>query len=128
MTHDTIPVKDLGTSGASDWTPAFGGRPTGAGARRIEPPAIDDRLSVRLHSLRQSFRRRLSDQVEAVFQEACLSGDLQTAEDLLATLERMQARADAAEAGGRRRPSIPLAALRALLEHHRADAQARPPA
>lgn len=124
MTHDTIPVKDLGTSGASDWTPAFGGRP---GARRVEPPAIDDRLSVRLHSLRQSFRRRLSDQVEAVFQEACLSGDLLTAEDLLATLERMQARADAAEAGGRRRPSIPLAALRVLLEHHRADAQARPP-
>lgn len=124
MTHDTIPVKDLGTSGASDWTPAFGGRP---GARRVEPPAIDDRLSVRLHSLRQSFRRRLSDQVEAVFQEACLSGDLHTAEDLLATLERMQARADAAETGGRRRPSIPLAALRALLEHHRADAQARPP-
>lgn len=93
-----------------------------AAVRRIEPPAIDDRLSARLNSLRQSFRRRLSDQVEAVFQEACQSGDLATAADLLSTLERMQARADAAETGGRRRPSIPLEALRAMLAEHRADA------
>jgi hypothetical protein len=92
-------------------------------ARRAEPLPIDDRLSARLDSLRRSFRRRLSDQVEAVFQEACLSGDLATAADLLLTLERMQARADAAEPGGRRRPSIPLEALRALLDQHREDSQ-----
>lgn len=89
--------------------------------RRIEPPPIDDRLSVRLNSLRQSFRRRLSDQIEAVFQEACQSGDLATAADLLSTLERMQARADAAEFGGRRRPFIPLQALRAMLAEHGVD-------
>lgn len=93
-----------------------------AAVRRIEPPPIDDRLSARLNSLRQSFRRRLSDQVEAVFQEACLSGDLATAADLLATLERMQARADVAEIGGRRRPPIPLEALRTMLAEHGADA------
>lgn len=81
-----------------------------------EPSPIDDRLSVRLNSLRQSFRRRLSDQIEAVFQEACLSGDIATAEDLLLTLERMQARADQRETNPRRRLRIPLAALRGEFE------------
>ena len=81
-----------------------------------EPSPIDDRLSVRLNSLRQSFRRRLSDQIEAVFQEACLSGDIATADDLFQTLERMQARAELRETNPRRRPRIPLAPLRAELE------------
>jgi hypothetical protein len=81
--------------------------------REPEPPPIADRLHDRLALLGQSYRRRLSDHVEAVFEEACLSGDLDTAEDLLRVLERMQARADAiAAAGGRRRAALPIGRLR----------------
>ncbi len=41
------------------------------------------------------FRRRLSDRVEDVFHEACLNGDLETAEELLAVLEAMHNRRQA---------------------------------
>lgn len=94
--------------------------------RRIEPPPIDDRLSARLNSLRRSFRRGLSHQIEAVFQEACLAGDLATAADLLVALERMQDRAEAVDPNARCRPVIAVAALRAALERLHQDAAAGP--
>lgn len=84
-----------------------------------EPPPIDDRLSARLDSLRKSFRRDLPDQIEAVFQEACITGELTVAADLLRTLEAMQARARKANAGGRGRPRIQIDALREMLEYYR---------
>lgn len=56
--------------------------------RRLEvydPQGFMDRLN-------RTFRRRLSDRVEALFQEACLDGDLDTAEELLTVLVNMQER------------------------------------
>ncbi len=84
-----------------------------------EPPPIDDRLSARLDSLRKSFRRDLPDQIEAVFQEACVIGELTVAEDLLRTLEAMQARAGQSTGGARGRPRIQVDTLREMLEYHR---------
>lgn len=42
--------------------------------------------------LNRGFRRRLRDRVEDLFQDACVSGDLDTAEELLAVVENMQKR------------------------------------
>lgn len=39
-----------------------------------------------------SLKRRLSDKIEDVLDEACVTGDLQTAEELLAVLELIHAR------------------------------------
>ena len=50
-----------------------------------DPRGMLDRLS-------RTFRRRLSDRVEDVFRDACVLGDLDTAEALLAVLENMHAR------------------------------------
>jgi RNA polymerase-interacting CarD/CdnL/TRCF family regulator len=50
-----------------------------------DPEGILDRVN-------RTFRRRMSDRVEDLFQEACMSGDLTTAEELLTVLERMQSR------------------------------------
>jgi hypothetical protein len=52
------------------------------------PPIPADRFS----QVRRSLRRRIDDAVEDVFQRACLTGDLDTAEELLAVLESMRAR------------------------------------
>jgi hypothetical protein len=38
------------------------------------------------------FRRRLRDRIEDLFQDACVSGDLATAEELLTVLENAQRR------------------------------------
>jgi|SRR5580658_4313327 hypothetical protein len=56
--------------------------------RRLEvydPEGFMDRLN-------RTFRRRLSDRVEALFQEACLVDDLDTAEELLTVLVNMHER------------------------------------
>ena len=45
-----------------------------------------------LARLNRTFRRRLSDQVQDVFREACSAGDLDTAEELLTVLEKMHNR------------------------------------
>jgi hypothetical protein len=63
---------------ASGFMPAGSSRSGAAAAGRLR--------------LNRSLRRRLSDQVDYVFQAACLSGDLATAEDLLGVLERIYAR------------------------------------
>ena len=46
----------------------------------------------RLDRIRESLRRRLSDQVEEVFSRACSEGDRRTAAALYAILEDMHAR------------------------------------
>jgi hypothetical protein len=56
--------------------------------RRLEvydPEGLMDRLN-------RTFRRRLSDRVESLFQEACLADDLDTAEELLTVLVNMHER------------------------------------
>ena len=58
-----------------------------------DPDGVLDRVN-------RTFRRRLSDRVEDLFQDACVAGDLTTADELLSVLERMQARRPA---GGERR-------------------------
>lgn len=45
-----------------------------------------------LARLNRTFRRRLSDQVQDVFREACLTGDVDTAGELLLVLEKMHDR------------------------------------
>ena len=42
--------------------------------------------------LTRTFRRRLRDRVEDLFQDACAAGDLDTAEELLTVVENMQKR------------------------------------
>jgi hypothetical protein len=42
--------------------------------------------------MNRALRRRLSDRVLDVCHEACMSGDLQTADELVGVLERMHAR------------------------------------
>lgn len=88
---------------------------------REEPPPIEERISLRLDARRAGFRRRLSDQIEGVFQEACMVGDLAVAEDLLHTLERMRDRWAATTPRDRRQPPIPIEALREMLEHYRTE-------
>ena len=51
--------------------------------------------------LNRVLRRRLSDRVMDVFQEACISGDLDTAEELLVVIEAMSSRRQSS-AGERR--------------------------
>ncbi len=74
--------------------------------RRFLPVASDARLAppdllrpIQLYDpqgilgrISRTFRRRLGDRVEDLFQDACISGDLATAEELLAVLEHMHAR------------------------------------
>ncbi len=59
-----------------------------------------------------SLRRRLSDQVEDVLEEACVIGDLQTAQELLQVLEYMHARSPRASGHDRRVQVGRLASLR----------------
>lgn len=83
-----------------------------------EISVTDQKIQERLNNVGRSLRRRLSDKIEVLFQEACLSGDLETAESLLAILERMSTRpANGAE--NRRVPLATLERLRAELEHCR---------
>jgi hypothetical protein len=74
--------------------------------RRFLPVASDARLAapelqrpIQLYDpqgilgrINRTFRRRLRDRVEDLFQDACISGDLATAEELLTVLEHMHAR------------------------------------
>ena len=83
-----------------------------------EVSATDQKIQERLNNVGRSLRRRLSDKIEVLFQEACLSGDLETAESLLAILERMSTRrTNGAE--NRRVPLATLERLRAELEQCR---------
>lgn len=57
------------------------------------PPPLAALLSKRVGAM---LRRRLSDRVADVFHEACLGGDLETAEQLLGVMQDMQERRAAA--------------------------------
>ena len=75
----------------------------------LSPPDLSKKIELYdpgglLDRINRTFRRRLSDKVEDVFQAACLAGDLDAAEDLLTTLERMHERR-VLELGGERRIS-----------------------
>jgi hypothetical protein len=60
--------------------------------RDIPPlPAVPVPVVVR-ERMNRLLRRRLSDHVMDVLNEACISGDLETAEELLAVLENMHVR------------------------------------
>jgi hypothetical protein len=48
-----------------------------------------------LGQINRTLKRRLGDRVEDLFQDACIAGDLDTAEELLTVLENMQNRRDA---------------------------------
>ncbi len=89
--------------------------------RRTSPREVnvsDQKLQERLNGVGRSLRRRLSDKIEVLFQEACLSGDLETAESLLAILERMSTRPTSGS-DNRRIPVETLGRLRAELERSR---------
>ncbi len=76
------------------WTSLISG---GLARGDIAPPSPPPLLSAVLNKrLNGAFRRRLSDRVASVFDEACLTGDLDTAEQLLAVLEGMHDRRQAA--------------------------------
>ena len=82
-----------------------------------DPGGVVDRLN-------RTFRRRLRDRVEDLFQDACVAGDLATAEELLGVLENMQKRRDGA-GQDRRANDAPFAAAREeLARRKRAMARA----
>ncbi len=94
----------------------------GSKAAMAEPetPKVDDeRLKARLNAVRRSFRRRLTDRIEDLFEEACLSGDLETAEALLAAYERAGARAPGPHGRDRRVSEAALNQLRDSLAQRR---------
>ncbi len=69
---------------------------------QLREPESPELPRARLNAVQQSTRRRLSDRVEAVFLEACLSGDHQAARHLLAALEWLQTRPASPAAKNRR--------------------------
>jgi|KBSSwiStaDraftv2_1062776.scaffolds.fasta_scaffold5712477_1 hypothetical protein len=61
--------------------------------RPIPPPDHPPPMSAVVRQrINRVLRRRLSDRVNDVFQEACMAGDLDTATELLAVMEAMQER------------------------------------
>ena len=89
----------------------FGGRDTREPVRVPVATMVRERINLAFklreaetvvqRRLNGALRRRLSDRVMAVFHEACLNGDIDTAEELLAVLEAMHRRRQVA-AGDRR--------------------------
>lgn len=69
--------------------------------RDIPPQAPMPVSAVVKERMNRMFRRRLSDRVLEVLYEACISGDLETASELLQVVEAMHARRQSA-AGDRR--------------------------
>lgn len=86
-------------------------------SREPEPPPYERRLTARIASMQDGFRRRVSDTVETAFHQACLTGDLETAAELVAILEQMNKRAlELADGAWARRRPIATACLREQLE------------
>ncbi len=80
----------------------------------------------RLERVNQALRRRLDDAVEEVFTRACLTGDLDTAADLLAVLKNMHARRQQRVGRDRRlNDTIIQAATQELERRQRAQAATR---
>ena len=60
------------------------------------PPSQVSMSEVVRDRMNRTLRRRLSDRVMDVFNESCIAGDLDTAEELLAVMEGMHRRREAA--------------------------------
>jgi hypothetical protein len=86
-----------------------------------EPAVPPERMS----RMYVSLKRRLSDKIEDVLEEACVIGDLQTAEELLQVLEFMHARHPRAIGPERRASADRLANLRREVERLRQARAAR---
>ncbi len=97
-------------------------------SKEPEPPPIERRIAERIAALQDGFRRRVSDTIETAFHQACLTGDLETAAELLAILERMNKRAPQLSGGAEmRRQPIATACLREQLEEARLSQDQQPP-
>ena len=90
----------------------------------LRPPGSSDVSGIpagRLSRVRQSFSRRLDDDLEAVFKRACLNNDPEAAADLLVILEKWHSRRVARF--GRDRPISDETVQRARSELDRLNAQ-----
>lgn len=94
----------------------------GKSTRFAEPEAPPDpvRLKARINGVARSYRRRLTDRIEDLFEEACLSGDLETAEALLRAHAIASARGVAERGRDRRDSAQTLARLHETLRLRRA--------
>ncbi len=84
--------------------------------RATAPVRADHDLAIpaeRMTRMYVSLKRRLTDKIEDVLEEACVIGDLQTAEELLQVLEYMHARQPVRSGPDRRAQVDRLASLRA---------------
>jgi hypothetical protein len=70
----------------------------------------------RLARVNQSLRRRLDDEIEAVFNRACATNDLEAAADLLTLMEKWHARRPAGHGHERRTGGEHLRRVRKQLE------------
>jgi hypothetical protein len=86
---------------------------------KLPPPQVSMSEVVR-DRMNRALRRRLSDRVMDVFNESCIAGDLDTAEELLAVMEGMHRRREAAM-GDRRLSTQDLDAAREDLANRRSD-------
>jgi len=97
---------------------------------RLSPPDPHRRLEVYdpeglMDRLNRTFRRRLSDRVEALFQEACLADDLDTAEELLTVLVNMHGRRSRNFGGERRISDEAVVKIREELSRRKAVTRRR---
>jgi hypothetical protein len=89
---------------------------------KLPPPQVSMSSIVR-DRMNRTLRRRLSDRVMDVFNESCIAGDLDTAEELLAVMQGMHRRREAAM-GDRRLSTQDLDAARDDLAIRRSDRSA----
>jgi hypothetical protein len=82
------------------------------GAATREQRIPDNRLA----RVTQSFQRRLDDDIEAVFNRACISNDVDAAADLLALMEKWHERRKTSYGGERRINDDALRRARRALE------------
>jgi len=76
------------------------------------PAAEQARLRARIDVVRRSFRRRLTDRIADLYDEACLAGDLDTAAVLLDAYETSAGRTRAGQGRDRREADGGLSRLR----------------
>jgi hypothetical protein len=90
-----------------------------------EKPTFDDpNLHLRLRQVGRSFRRRLVDRVEDLFDEACLAGDLETAALLLRAREQAQTHGQLVAGTERRTDGSDHVRLKRMLDERRGSRQA----
>jgi hypothetical protein len=85
-----------------------------------DPPSLSPITTMVRTRINRVLRRRLSDRVAEVFEEACVGGDLETAEELLEVLEAMHRRRQAA-VGERRISTDELARAREQVAARKAE-------